>query len=81
MFAAPRHEFIAWHQLTAGRKTGLVTLDGWWCEPQAIPVHAICDSRDDCPHLAEVPDYVLDVDGYLAQLPEDVILVTLCCHV
>ncbi|MFJ3788541.1 hypothetical protein [Kitasatospora sp. NPDC090091] len=62
------------------RQPDVLTLDGWWIEGGATPVHGTCDDAESCPHLAVGQRYRRDLGGYLDTLPDDVLLVTLKCR-
>ncbi|WP_328460892.1 hypothetical protein [Streptomyces sp. NBC_00448] len=55
----------------------VLTLDGWWIEPNGAAVHGSCGPLG-CGHTA--PPVGPDTESYLAALPGDTVLVRLRGH-
>jgi hypothetical protein len=65
-------DYYAWLQ------RDVLTLDGWWVEPDGLlAVHGACDP-DRCVHTAPAVGPATEL--YLASLPSDTLLVRLHCH-
>ena len=81
-FALSRERYVAKAE-EMRRRSELLTLDGWWVELDCPPVHGACDSLSACPHRAgrTEPWPRARMATYLEQLPGDVIIVRLRCHV
>ncbi|WP_069462822.1 hypothetical protein [Actinacidiphila rubida] len=62
-------------------RRNVLTLGGWWCEDGGRGIHGACHSPKECPHEPEIPTGQSFVDAYLRDVPEDVLLVNLRCHV
>jgi hypothetical protein len=82
-FELSREEYVAQRAEDALRQSELLTLDGWWIERNHTPVHGACESLDTCPHRdgRSEPWTRADMAAYLEDLPADVIIVRLHCHV
>ncbi|MEU3922000.1 hypothetical protein [Streptomyces sp. NPDC029004] len=76
-----RQEFVVKQMRAALRKRNVLTLDGWWHEDGGPGIHGTCHSPAKCPHAPELPAEQDRIDGYLADLPGDTLLVHVRCHV
>ncbi len=81
VFGASREEFAALGRARTNWYGGVLTLDGWWCDPDEDPVHATCPDWDSCPHLADTVNHAADVGAYLRSLPADTHVAYVRCHV
>jgi hypothetical protein len=84
-FDAPRDAYVAARVAWTVRSCSLVTLDGWWVDPDYPhypPVHGACDSWAACPHRDGMTDpwTPADIHAYLDRQPDDVIIVRLRGH-
>jgi hypothetical protein len=85
-FDLSRDEYVAICVDESVRWFCLLTLDGWWVDPQYPfdpPVHGACDSWAACTHREGMtePWTWEDIEAYLDRLPDDVIIVRLHGHV
>jgi len=78
---AGRDEFVERRVSAALHRRNVLTLDGWWYEDGGSGIHGACHSPAECPHEPELPAGQERIDGYLAGLPGDTLLVNLHCHV
>lgn len=81
VFGVSREEFVDRGRAHESWRGGVLTTDGWWCEPDEDPVHATCPDRDACPHLAEAVNHATDIGAYFASLPADAYVAYVRCHV
>lgn len=75
---ASREEFI---ERRALRHRNVLTLEGWWYEDGGPGIHGACHSPAQCPHEPELTAGQDHIDGYLAGLSGDTLLVNVHCHV
>lgn len=58
----------------------VLTLDGWWVEPDGIARYAGCDHEEPCEHDALCPVDSCGIGRYLLTVPDDSVLVRVYCH-
>lgn len=78
---AAREEFVEQRTFAALPEHNVLTLDGWWYEDGGPGIHGACNSPAECPHEPELPADQERIDGYLAGLPGDTLLIHVRCHV